>query len=628
MVMKFLAGMVLREPQTSPEEKKEAQELIDRFWGAASGNVDGKLEVCIDDIVIFLMHLLSQSKSRDGGFDNRIQNLDKMVSFVDNIVCNTGQDLVKWEETILKSGYISKSLCKKVYTIIEKAGKYNSPDAKIARKDIEFLINDQEIITGFKLTEYIYQNKLGKVPDLISSGDVDEALSDDKLLRTSLLAVLESLESENWLVKKTSIEFLASITAHSSFGYLKDESLTSSTIESFYGDNDMLKKICRKLLEISTDSNDGANIYAYDGLIAFLSMNYNYFAKTITELFVEIFARREILEFKNKESNKSSSASILIKNKSTVGSEDDRSGVAGVIKGWLNSNNKYINKLPFKLFHLLSKEVEVLGALKVLVHFIGDKDLGYESAKCLDSVFRRVKKEEVVEIFNLLKKWACDQNEHLRKCASWGLEKIVHKLSPEVLESEQVESVIGLLQDVSFFEDQALQKQVEHVLLKFLDKQLIHNPDILEKVLRACLGGDNEGDLSGIAGRVLIKTLGRESGRLLYVIDILKLMSCDDNKDVRESIVFALTQIFSRAEGEELSRIISLLKDLSKDNEWNVRCAVGIALSELISSVKDFWLSGCRKIAPDFINCPDAITAQNILTQFVQHGLNTIAGKR
>lgn len=52
------------------------------------------------------------------------------------------------------------------------------------------------------------------------------------------------------------------------------------------------------------------------------------------------------------------------------------------------------------------------------------------------------------------------------------------------------------------------------------------------------------------------------------------------------------------------------------------------AVTKLISSVKDFWLSGCRKIAPDFINCPDAITAQNILTQFVQHGLNTIAGKR
>jgi hypothetical protein len=138
-----------------------------------------------------------------------------------------------------------------------------------------------------------------------------------------------------------------------------------------------------------------------------------------------------------------------------------------------------------------------------------------------------------------------------------------------------------------------------------------------------------------LSGGVISAAIGVSSGRLTQ----LTRDGCPRNKDgsyclpdvvkwyrkraVDVSGRSPLQDEKTKAEIELLRAKISNLQDTTmlKTDHKEI-------LNRLICNIKDFWLSGCRKIAPDFINCPDAITAQNILTQFVQHGLNTIAGKR
>ncbi len=99
MTFKFLAGLV------SQAEGLRSERLVQSFWEAASCNVDGVLELGIEEKINLFMHLLSQSKVK-GELDRRIPNLAKIRTLIDGEVC---KDLAKWQVQLLESGYLSSS---------------------------------------------------------------------------------------------------------------------------------------------------------------------------------------------------------------------------------------------------------------------------------------------------------------------------------------------------------------------------------------------------------------------------------------------------------------------------------------------------------------------------------------
>lgn len=100
MVFKFLAGIL---------SKSKDPDLPRKFWEAIACNVDGVLDLGIEQKVNLFMHLLKQSNLESKGIRSCVF-IDKVVKLVDEEIC---KDISLWSSSVIASGYLSASIREK-----------------------------------------------------------------------------------------------------------------------------------------------------------------------------------------------------------------------------------------------------------------------------------------------------------------------------------------------------------------------------------------------------------------------------------------------------------------------------------------------------------------------------------
>ena len=167
MSLKFLAGII--DDERFESDSKKTKLLVARFWEAVSCNIDGVIELGVEQKVKLLMHLLGQIRLDDTS-NIKIPNLDKMQEFIDDVV---KQNLFDWQTDILNSGYMSSGL--KLY-MREKLS------ADIA--------DERELLAIFEI--------------LAGNRSFDD-------MEDIICKVLSYLNHDSWVLRKESIIFLSKV---------------------------------------------------------------------------------------------------------------------------------------------------------------------------------------------------------------------------------------------------------------------------------------------------------------------------------------------------------------------------------------------------------------------------------
>lgn len=146
MTLKFLAGLVSNHEYDSRniKEVEQAGLLVTRFWEAVTCNVDGVLELGIEAKVTLLMHLLGQAKIKEGSIDSRIPNLAKIKDLIDKTIL---EDITKWGQQIIDSGYLSEKIAKKLISILIQEidlSKGESAESSVSEQTEESYIEGKE----------------------------------------------------------------------------------------------------------------------------------------------------------------------------------------------------------------------------------------------------------------------------------------------------------------------------------------------------------------------------------------------------------------------------------------------------------------------------------------------------
>lgn len=262
LVLKFMAGMV------TAAKSDSASMLITRFWEAVTCNIDGIIDLEVEQKVILLMNLLAQAQV-NGESDSRIPNINLIKKFIDKwVVAN----LANFSDKIIYSGYISKEILDKILSVINDAASAINDG-----KDV----NIQEVKSALAILPTI----ANKHPEIRQD-----------LIRKILLI----LKSDNWLLKKQVAEIISDLALTNIDSDLRNQLISDLilTIKNDYETKqniDLIKSLITTLATIS--ARFGLSVEALEliiffatGKTAFDQIGYKAFIKaagavTIEELF-------------------------------------------------------------------------------------------------------------------------------------------------------------------------------------------------------------------------------------------------------------------------------------------------------------------------------------------------------
>ena len=100
MMLKFLTGLL------TADQSKGAEDTVKIFWDAVVCNIDGLIELGVENKVGLIMHLLEQAKIK-GMIDLRVPQKNQMTLFIDAVVLH---DLFSWTAQLKESDYMSETI--------------------------------------------------------------------------------------------------------------------------------------------------------------------------------------------------------------------------------------------------------------------------------------------------------------------------------------------------------------------------------------------------------------------------------------------------------------------------------------------------------------------------------------
>jgi hypothetical protein len=210
-VLKFLTGMVTDNPNS---------DVVSYFWEAILCNVYDKIELGYTKKILLMMHLLPQATLDGFTFDQRIPDLDRMITLVDDFILN---NLWSWSKEIKTSGYISQNIISGVFEILEKvnieisnnyAEESSSPDA-FAKKRNSLVVNDSptdkssdQVLIAKSPSWQLLTNSIDLTPSekmIIILNMLDNWLEklDQKDLYDRLVTILNNVNCDNEVLLKT-----------------------------------------------------------------------------------------------------------------------------------------------------------------------------------------------------------------------------------------------------------------------------------------------------------------------------------------------------------------------------------------------------------------------------------------
>lgn len=204
MTLKFLAGIVSKEQDDIEASERDttsllpskATTLVKRFWDAVTCNVDGVLELGLENKITLLMHLLVQSKN-NGQFDPRNPHLLTIIKLIDEVVL---RDIMAWREPIVQSSYLSPAISDQLQTILTNYREAHLQTLETAIEIISSFVNREEfggreavfnhLVDLVKHTEEWRVKKLGlnKLRQIVDQSIPESSLKD---ALTSMLPLLK-----------------------------------------------------------------------------------------------------------------------------------------------------------------------------------------------------------------------------------------------------------------------------------------------------------------------------------------------------------------------------------------------------------------------------------------------------
>jgi HEAT repeat protein len=206
MILKLMAGLVSAEQDTSREASGSSSSLttrsplVPRFWDAVTCNVDGVLELGLENKITLLMHLLAQGK-RDGQFDPRNPHLPALMKLIDEVVL---KDIVSWGEQIIQSGYLSEVIVDNLNAVLSGDKEAKTHELKTSMEVISNLVRRSEfggreavfrqLMHILEHTEDWQLKKLG----LQKLGQIMDRSIPEIFLQNCLATIIPLLEDENF----------------------------------------------------------------------------------------------------------------------------------------------------------------------------------------------------------------------------------------------------------------------------------------------------------------------------------------------------------------------------------------------------------------------------------------------
>ncbi|MCT4635268.1 MAG: NACHT domain-containing protein [Rickettsiales bacterium] len=169
-ILKFAVGLIANQ---------EDELAVRKFWEAILCNIDGVIEIGIDNKITLLMYLLEQSKI-DGEIDSRIPYLEKIKELIDVVVA---LDITKFHDHIIQSGYSSPKIIEAVLAIVDLNYQWQIEYA-------EEVIRAQGEFTSIAI---FY---LKKVLNISDQSDISRSLAKEVLIRNKIYFIEEDIVSE------------------------------------------------------------------------------------------------------------------------------------------------------------------------------------------------------------------------------------------------------------------------------------------------------------------------------------------------------------------------------------------------------------------------------------------------
>ncbi len=191
MTLKFLAAMAAA---------TDNELLVTRFWEAVTCNIDGIIELGLEQKIALMMHLLGQAK-RDGEIDSRIPNVQRMIDVIDQVIIEDDGGMEKWSEEIIYSGYISQKMLEMMNCVIS----YEVQEATISQKDEKEEIEEEadKIIEKDQKT-YKIEGVVAILSVLVNNTFKTQVVDRNELMDKSL----KLLKHKEWKIRKKAIEII------------------------------------------------------------------------------------------------------------------------------------------------------------------------------------------------------------------------------------------------------------------------------------------------------------------------------------------------------------------------------------------------------------------------------------
>ena len=195
---KFLAGLI---------SKESDHQLEQAFWDAILCNIDGVIEVGLEQKVTLWMHLFEQVVDKED-LKLRNPNIELMANLIDKVVL---ENLLDWRQQIIYSGYLSDRMKSGLFATLENDQEKLTQEWQDANKQVEKLFVKKPLLVKVL--------KETKAPELCSleTKKVIEIIASllfkfQKVERKELLKIINRfLENDNWEIQLAAINCITEL---------------------------------------------------------------------------------------------------------------------------------------------------------------------------------------------------------------------------------------------------------------------------------------------------------------------------------------------------------------------------------------------------------------------------------
>ncbi|MEK6734545.1 MAG: hypothetical protein AABY27_05505 [Pseudomonadota bacterium] len=301
---------------------------IQRFWEAATCNVDGVLEIGADEKVALLMHLLPQALV-NGDFDSRIPNLEVIKNFIEMHVL---KDILEWKKELKTSGYFSNEMKTEIENLINS--NWNNGGMSV------YKVNSLLSIVYCNINKF---NKKEILDKLVSKLKDELSWQTKRPILTIIPYILGKVKYELSLKDKTSI-LRGVFPLVLDINLNKEASSIVISLLSLIDDSDLFETIIDDIFEIANDNIIIAQILVYISS----RLNEDKLRSLIKKLGLD-----NIISFQNSHENYSKFLTLL----------------------YLNKGEKIIDLTLVSLIKLIEENSNSNEAFNVIAYLLNESDI-------------------------------------------------------------------------------------------------------------------------------------------------------------------------------------------------------------------------------------------------------------